>query len=79
MDSHSIQQHSVTYKAGAFDLLPADLPTPGKGEALIRVHYSTVNPYDRIMSTVNKDEGFTLGCDGCGIVETVGEDVPNPT
>jgi len=48
---------------------------PGKGEALIRVHYSTVNPYDRIMHTVNKDEGFVLGCDGCGVVEATGEGV----
>lgn len=27
------------------------------------------------MSTVNKDEGFVLGCDGCGIITQVGEDV----
>ena len=51
------------------------MPVPAKGEALIRVHYSTVNPYDRIMFSVNKDEGFVLGCDGCGIVEQVGEGV----
>ena len=27
------------------------------------------------MANVNKDEGFVLGCDGCGIVEAVGEGV----
>ena len=27
------------------------------------------------MYNVNKDEGFVLGCDGCGIVESVGEEV----
>ena len=39
------------------------------------MHYSTVNPYDRIMSHVNKDEGFVLGCDGCGVILAVGEGV----
>jgi NADPH:quinone reductase-like Zn-dependent oxidoreductase len=39
------------------------------------VHYSTVNPYDRIMFKENKAENFVLGCDGCGIVESVGEGV----
>ncbi len=39
------------------------------------MHYSTVNPYDRIMASSNKDEGFILGCDGCGVVEKVGEGV----
>lgn len=39
------------------------------------MHYSTVNPYDRIMNSVNKDEGFGLGCDGCGIIVQVGEGV----
>ena len=27
------------------------------------------------MSNVNKDEGFVLGCDGCGIIVQIGEDV----
>ena len=66
---------SVKYINGAFSLHEEELPQPGKGQALIKVHYSTVNPYDRIMSGVNKDEGFVLGCDGCGIIEQVGEDV----
>ena len=51
------------------------IPEPKKGEVQIRVHYSTVNPYDRIMYNVNKDEGFVLGCDGCGIVTKTGEGV----
>jgi NADPH2:quinone reductase len=74
MDSAS-KNVAVKYHEGAFKLLEEPIPTPGKGQALIRVHYSTVNPYDRIMYLANKDEGFTLGCDGCGIIEAVGEEV----
>ncbi len=51
------------------------IPQPQKGEVLIRVHYSTVNPYDRRMFKENKTEGYVLGCDGCGIVTAVGESV----
>lgn len=71
----SKKQQAVKYIQGEFKLHEEDIPVPGKKQVLIRVHYSTVNPYDRIMSTVNKDEGFILGCDGCGIVEAVGEEV----
>ena len=54
----------------------AEVPKAEKGQALIRVHYSTVNPYDRICYDNEKQtEGFVLGCDGCGIVESVGEGV----
>lgn len=65
----------MKYQNGAFDLIEEHVPQPGKGQVLIQVHYSTVNPYDRIMSTVNKDEGFVLGCDGCGVIVAVGDDV----
>ena len=69
------KQQSVKYTQGKFTLLEEDVPQPGKGQVLIEVHYSTVNPYDRIMSHVNKDEGFVLGCDGCGVILAVGEGV----
>jgi NADPH:quinone reductase-like Zn-dependent oxidoreductase len=71
----AIKNVSVKYHGGSFKLLEEPVPFPLKGQALIRVHYSTVNPYDRITSIVNKDEGFTLGCDGCGVIESVGEEV----
>ena len=51
-----------------------EIPKPAKGQALIRVYYSTVNPYDRICFD-KQEEGFILGCDGCGVVEAVGEGV----
>lgn len=69
------KQQIVKYVNGAFDFVEEDVPQPGKGQLLIEVYYSTVNPYDRIMFNVNKDEGFTLGCDGCGVIIAVGEGV----
>lgn len=42
---------------------------------LIEVSYSTINPYDRIMYSKNKTEGFVMGSDGCGFVIEVGEGV----
>lgn len=65
----------MKYVDGKFAFVEEEIPKPGKGEALIEVFYSTVNPYDRIMFNVNKDEGFVLGCDGCGVIVQVGEDV----
>ena len=42
---------------------------------MIKVSYSTINPYDRILLKVNKEEGLTLGCDGCGVIQEIGEGV----
>lgn len=71
------KQLSVKSQGGAFTLVEEDtVPQPAAGQALIRVHYSTVNPYDRIcLNAEAKNEGFVLGCDGCGVVEAVGEGV----
>ncbi|CDW75003.1 zinc-binding dehydrogenase family protein [Stylonychia lemnae] len=69
------KQQSVKYLNGAFDLVEEDVPQPGKGQVLIEVHYSTVNPYDRIMHGINKAEGYVMGSDGCGIIVAVGEGV----
>jgi NADPH:quinone reductase-like Zn-dependent oxidoreductase len=67
---------SVSSNGQEFSLIEGSIPIPGPGQALIRVHYSTVNPYDRICYLKEKSsQGFTLGCDGCGIVEAVGEGV----
>lgn len=42
---------------------------------MIKVAYSTVNPFDRIMYKTNKTEGFVLGSDGSGVIVEVGEGV----
>jgi NADPH:quinone reductase-like Zn-dependent oxidoreductase len=70
------QQLAVKSQGGQWKLVEEAAPAPGKGQALIRVHYSTVNPYDRICFKNEKNtENFTLGCDGCGVVESVGDGV----
>jgi NADPH:quinone reductase-like Zn-dependent oxidoreductase len=71
MESH--KNHAVKYLNGKFSFIEEDLPKPGQGQILIKNAYSTVNPYDRIMFNVNKDENFVLGCDGCGTVIETGE------
>jgi NADPH:quinone reductase-like Zn-dependent oxidoreductase len=69
------KQRQVVCRGGKFKMEGgAEVPKAEKGQALIRVHYSTVNPYDRICYD-KQEEGFVLGCDGCGIVEAVGEGV----
>jgi NADPH:quinone reductase-like Zn-dependent oxidoreductase len=45
----------IKYVEGGFTEVVGPVPVPAAGQVLIRVHYSTVNPYDRIMHAVNKD------------------------
>lgn len=59
------------------EVVETGLPTPGPGEALVRVHAAGVNPADwRIRSGMLRKFGappLTLGLDLCGVVEAVGE------
>ncbi|WP_328540593.1 NADP-dependent oxidoreductase [Streptomyces sp. NBC_00344] len=59
------------------EVVETGLPTPGPGEALVRVHAAGVNPADwKIRSGMVRKFGappFTLGLDLCGVVEAVGE------
>ena len=48
---------------------------PGKNQCMIKVHYSTVNPFDRTMKSMKQTDGYVLGSDGCGIVMACGDDV----
>ena len=75
MESKDDKNLVVKYREGAFKLREESVPQPGPGHVLIRVAYSTINPYDRIMATVNKANGFILGCDGCGTIAAVGDGV----
>ena len=65
----------VKRKDGKFGLFNEPVPTPGEGEVLIQVEYSSVNPVDAIFYQIQKDEGFTLGSEGTGIVVEVGNGV----
>ncbi len=69
------KQQGVKYQNGGFNFVEEDVPQPGKDQVLIEVHYSTINPYDRIMAKINTDESFQLGSDGCGVIQSVGEGV----
>jgi len=37
--------------------------------------FAPVNPFDRMMSSINKQEGFILGNEGSGIIIEVGSEV----
>jgi NADPH:quinone reductase-like Zn-dependent oxidoreductase len=58
-----------------------ECPTPGPGEVLIRVHASTVNPFDAAARTGYMDSYFhysfplIMGTDVSGVIEQVGEGV----
>jgi NADPH:quinone reductase-like Zn-dependent oxidoreductase len=65
---------------GNFKLVIETVPIkPAAGKLLVRTAYSTINPYDRILYREVKAEGSILGCDGCGVVIKVGEDVDEAT
>lgn len=59
----------------------APRPVPGKGEVLIRVHATTVNPFDcavragYVADYFNHTLPLILGTDVSGVIEEVGEDV----
>lgn len=60
---------------GKFDLVEDNVKQLGKGQVLIEVYYSTINPYDRLMYDIQKEEGYVMGNDGCGRIIEVGEGV----
>ncbi len=55
------------------------IPSPGPGEALVRVHAAGVNPYDTYMRSgtyaIRPPLPYTPGSDAAGIVEALGEGV----
>ena len=55
------------------------MPSPGPGEALVRVHAAGVNPYDTYMRSgsyaIKPQLPYTPGSDAAGIVEALGEGV----
>ena len=76
MESQNKTNIAVRYQGGEYKLVSeAEVKKPSPGKLLIKNAYSTINPYDRIVYRTYKIEGFTLGCDGCGIVVDIGEGV----
>jgi NADPH:quinone reductase-like Zn-dependent oxidoreductase len=79
---HAVRIHSY----GGPEVLSyeeAPRPTPGPGEVLIRVHATSVNPFDLAVrngymhSWFNYSFPLTLGSDVSGVIEEVGEGVTN--
>jgi len=70
-----MQHRAVKCVGGEFKIVEEPIPSPGPGDVLIRMKYSTVNPYDREHAFPMKQEGALLGSDGSGIIEKVGEGV----
>jgi NADPH:quinone reductase-like Zn-dependent oxidoreductase len=68
----------VILERNQYKLVDVEIPKPGKGQALIKVAYSTVNPTDRISFGLAGTGIYTpdqLGSDGSGVVVEVGEGV----
>jgi NADPH:quinone reductase len=68
----------------AFEISEIDRPVAGRGQVLVRVKSSGVNPLDIKIRTGNAPHAAVqlpaiLGIDLAGIVETVGDDVTNVT
>ena len=47
------------------------------GHILVKVAYSTCNPYDYLVYNGSLEDGTRLGSEGCGTVISVGEGVDN--
>ena len=72
------------YKYGGSDVLTyedAQRPVPGVGDVLIRVHATTVNPFDCAVRAgymagyFNYSLPLTLGTDVSGVIEEIGPGV----
>jgi NADPH:quinone reductase-like Zn-dependent oxidoreductase len=62
-------------KDGVYSLMTEAIPKPDAGQVLIKIAYSTCNPYDAYLYYTKKEDGHTLGSDGCGTIVAVGEGV----
>ncbi|CDW85776.1 zinc-binding dehydrogenase family protein [Stylonychia lemnae] len=58
---------------GNYQIVTEELPQPGAGEVLIRIAYSTINPFDKAVFSYLKTP--RIGSDGSGTIEAVGDGV----
>lgn len=65
----------VCCEGGEFKLCQTDMPKLQNNQVLIRVSYSSVNQFDKILMECKKNENFILGSEGSGIIEDVGQGV----
>ncbi|KAH7904144.1 chaperonin 10-like protein [Hygrophoropsis aurantiaca] len=70
----------LTEKQGSFALGPKEIPTPGPGEILVKIHSAGLNPIDWKIAAFGflvEDYPAVLGNEAAGTVEAVGEGVAN--
>ena len=68
------KNQAVRLVEGEWKLVEEDIPVPGEGEILIKVHYSPINPFD-VTIYGRKLPNYSLGVEGAGVVEKVGSGV----
>jgi NADPH:quinone reductase-like Zn-dependent oxidoreductase len=67
--------NQVCCENGTFKLCQSELPKLQNNQVLVRVHFSSVNQFDKILMECKKDQNFVLGSEGSGIIEDVGAGV----
>ncbi len=76
METKQIQSYHVVFSDGEYvgkvETISAQAPA---GHILVKVAYSTCDPYDGICSELFKIEGQRLGGEGSGVIISVGEGV----
>ncbi|EMD35666.1 hypothetical protein CERSUDRAFT_157554 [Gelatoporia subvermispora B] len=65
----------VTNGNGAFGLKSVKVPTPGRGEVLVKVIAASQNPTDWKTAMLHLKPGNILGCDFAGVIADIGPDV----
>ena len=76
MDSQTVQSKYVVFENDSYIIKTEEVTTkPGANQVVVKMAYSTCNPYDKICFNVFKDNGFRLGGEGCGTVIAIGEGV----
>ncbi len=65
----------VCCEGGAFKLCNVDMPKLLNTQVLIRVSYSSVNQFDKILMECKTKDNFILGSEGSGIIEDIGLEV----
>eukprot|EP00347_Sterkiella_histriomuscorum_P023523 403334315 len=64
----------VKFSEGGFKMVEDSLRIIANDECLIRVLYSSVNYYDKILMQNKQINDYALGCEGVGIIEKCGQE-----
>jgi NADPH:quinone reductase-like Zn-dependent oxidoreductase len=76
MESQNFENTYVTCENGKWLLKQETISSQApEGHVLVKVAYSTCNPYDDICYKIFKTENSRLGAEGCGVIISVGQGV----